>query len=147
MKIDLRKIKRSGKDYEELDFSLDLKEDVLDFEGAKIENPIKVTGQVTLTGEHSVLLDLSVDFVVVGKCARCLEDAKAVCSAEIVDDISMDGDLNYAVINDTVELDKIIEDAVILNAPTVLYCKQECKGICPGCGENLNYGQCKCKKQ
>jgi uncharacterized protein len=145
MIVDIRKIKRSGFDYEEISYELEPREELLDIPYAKIVAPIKVNGEAILSGDHSVLIDVTVDFEIEGQCVRCLEDAKASVSFDIRDDISGDGETDYKVINDTVDLDKIIYNAVIMNAPTLLLCKEDCLGLCPSCGENLNNGKCKCK--
>lgn len=41
-------------------------------------------------------------------------------------------------------LDKIFSDFIILNFPSRVLCKEDCKGICPTCGANLNDGECEC---
>ena len=37
--------------------------------------------------------------------------------------------------------------AFILNMDTKHLCSEDCKGLCPGCGVNLNVEPCRCKKQ
>ncbi|MGB9809870.1 MAG: YceD family protein, partial [Caldanaerobacter sp.] len=36
---------------------------------------------------------------------------------------------------------------VILSLPMKFLCKEDCKGLCPICGTNLNYGSCSCKRE
>lgn len=38
-----------------------------------------------------------------------------------------------------------IREAVILSAPITQLCKDDCAGLCPVCGINLNEGRCSCK--
>jgi uncharacterized protein len=146
MIIDIRKIKRSGLDSQEIAYELEPKANLLDIPEAKVTGPIKVNGEAILSGDHSVLIDVTVEFEIQGPCVRCLENTSEKVEFDIRDDLSGDGETDYKVINDTVDLDKIIYNAVIMNAPTLLLCKEECLGLCPECGENLNYGKCKCKK-
>ncbi len=56
-----------------------------------------------------------------------------------------DGQIVYLT-RDTIEidLDGLLSEAVILAHPIKLKCTQECKGLCPGCGTNLNNEKCKC---
>ncbi len=42
-------------------------------------------------------------------------------------------------------LDNRIRDVVLAQFPIKLLCAEDCKGICIGCGVNLNKSECKCK--
>jgi len=45
---------------------------------------------------------------------------------------------------DKIDLDKDIRDYAILAVPMKKLCSEDCKGLCPNCGKNLNDGQCNC---
>ncbi|MEO0184938.1 MAG: DUF177 domain-containing protein [candidate division WOR-3 bacterium] len=38
-----------------------------------------------------------------------------------------------------------IREAIILAIPSAPLCRNECKGLCPVCGRNLNIEKCNCK--
>ncbi len=40
-----------------------------------------------------------------------------------------------------------LREAVILEYPISFVCREECKGLCPNCGANLNESQCECQNQ
>lgn len=40
-----------------------------------------------------------------------------------------------------------IREAIILSQPIMQICKDDCKGLCPVCGKNLNTGSCSCKRE
>ena len=42
---------------------------------------------------------------------------------------------------------ELARTAFILGMDTKTLCSEDCKGICPGCGVNLNQGSCTCKKE
>ena len=44
-----------------------------------------------------------------------------------------------------VELDEIIRQSLILSRPLKALCRQDCKGLCPSCGADLNEETCDCK--
>lgn len=44
------------------------------------------------------------------------------------------------------ELDELVSDDIFLSLPTKFLCREDCKGLCPQCGQNLNEGSCSCKK-
>ena len=49
--------------------------------------------------------------------------------------------------DDEVDLEELARDAFILDMDTKFLCSEDCKGLCPGCGADLNAGPCKCRRQ
>ena len=45
------------------------------------------------------------------------------------------------------ELDDILKEQVLLNLPMKRICREDCKGFCPQCGQNLNQASCACKTE
>ena len=43
------------------------------------------------------------------------------------------------------DLDELIRTDILLELPTKFLCKEDCKGLCPTCGKNLNEGACNCQ--
>lgn len=46
-----------------------------------------------------------------------------------------------------VDLSNVIREAVMLVVPSKPLCDEECRGLCPSCGVNLNEESCKCKNE
>lgn len=44
-----------------------------------------------------------------------------------------------------ISLVDIVNEQIILNLPVKILCQAECQGLCPGCGGNLNRGDCHCQ--
>lgn len=44
------------------------------------------------------------------------------------------------------DLDELATSDILLELPSKILCKDDCKGLCQKCGANLNEGQCKCNK-
>jgi uncharacterized protein len=42
------------------------------------------------------------------------------------------------------ELAEIVREQLLLAIPIKTVCREECKGLCPHCGKNLNSGECEC---
>jgi uncharacterized protein len=58
----------------------------------------------------------------------------------------LDEDMQVDFINGTeVDLGEIVRQQVLLNQPMKSLCRDDCRGICPGCGQNLNTETCTCK--
>ena len=146
MILDLRKLKRSGKDQEDFFFEYAPQTELVDIPSCKIDGAVKVTGTVTLTGEHSCYVDGEVVFTIKGECTRCLSDAVNSYVAEFKEGIEENNPDGYSLKNDTVDLSVIVDDIIAMNVPVSFLCREDCKGLCVGCGTNLNYGECKCKK-
>lgn len=43
-------------------------------------------------------------------------------------------------------LEDVVREQVLLSLPTRTLCKEDCKGLCPRCGQNLNLATCSCEQ-
>ena len=48
---------------------------------------------------------------------------------------------------DSADLDDIVRTVFVLNLDSKLLCREDCAGLCPRCGKNLNDGPCNCQKE
>jgi uncharacterized protein len=56
-----------------------------------------------------------------------------------------DKDLSVAFYhNQTIDCDDLVREQVELTLPMARLCGDDCRGLCPQCGANLNEGQCAC---
>ena len=46
-----------------------------------------------------------------------------------------------------IDLDEILVTNFVLDMETKFLCREDCKGLCPKCGKNLNLGPCGCGKE
>lgn len=46
-----------------------------------------------------------------------------------------------------IDLNPLMKEMVILNHPIKMLCKEDCKGICPNCGADLNHEACRCGEE
>ena len=65
-------------------------------------------------------------------CARCLEDFHAVHENEYYFNFEVSPEIEY------IDVGEEIRQEFILANPARVLCKDDCKGICSGCGTNLN---------
>ena len=47
---------------------------------------------------------------------------------------------------DAVDLDELVREQIMLALPSRRLCREECKGLCPKCGADLNAGECDCER-
>ncbi len=90
---------------------------------------------------HGYSMRLRYETVLSGPCMRCLENAGAtmVIDAREVDQPGGGDELRSPYLDDD-ELDvhAWARDALALALPTQIVCREECLGLCPHCGVNLN---------
>jgi uncharacterized protein len=76
-----------------------------------------------------------------GPCVRCLEDAERTVEVDAreVDQPGGGEELRSPYVDgDELDLRSWTRDAVIFALPGQILCTEECLGLCPVCGENLN---------
>ena len=100
--------------------------------------PIEVKAKIEKTG-NTVIAAADLNGVYAAPCARCLEPVKKKWDEKIVFDFPIKTD------TEVIDLGEEIRQEVILNLPPKLLCKEDCQGICLGCGADLNKEKCKCK--
>ncbi|GEM_PF-181401 len=87
-------------------------------------------------------------------CSRCLEPYDQSITGEVEGFFvlpdkpapkDMEGD-EYEILEDTEHLDlaPAMMQAIRMALPRVPLCREDCKGLCPICGTNLNYHTCDC---
>jgi uncharacterized protein len=97
--------------------------------------------RVDLSRVNDTVLADSVVSVAYGyQCARCLEDFSRVRTKEYHFDYEVKSNM------DVFDVGEDIRQEMILGVVQRALCKMDCKGICAGCGANLNIEPCKCKK-
>lgn len=150
MKVDISVLSKTD-DFEEI-LEIEL-EEVLSgntelAEGYFIEKPVKFKGIIAKVDDTLQLSGiLNVDYRVA--CFRCLKDIEGQLEIKIEESYTNSDELAeeldaYQYDGDILELDKAFKDNIILSLPTKKLCTQDCKGICPICGINLNESQCDC---
>ena len=85
------------------------------------------------------------------RCARCLTERSQPFSVDVTElfaadlaegGVDEDDDDGYALIDETIDLEQLIRDAVGVEMPFAPLCRPECKGLCEVCGGNRNLGEC-----
>lgn len=91
------------------------------------------------------------DYRFEARCDRCLCPVQIDVHIEIEENISAQEIENPTDADDYpfmegFELDTqvLIDHEIMINWPVKILCKEDCKGICPNCGKDLNQGECGC---
>lgn len=146
MVIDVKKLKYSGKDVCSFHFEYDADDSAITLPDAVYSAPVSVTGTLTLGG-NAVFVEGEIEYSLNAKCSRCLDDVIFHNIVEFDERYSEDktDDDTYLYAKGLVDLTDMVNEKLLLSFPYSVLCKEGCKGICPGCGVNLNREECKCK--
>ncbi|MCE5286928.1 MAG: DUF177 domain-containing protein [Pelosinus sp.] len=117
------------------------------------DGDIKVIGEAVNTGRE---LELSGTILVAAalKCDRCLEEYTASIEIPFAERYREDdtkepleqAGLSYYQ-GDEIHIDQVVLENIIMAEPLKRLCKEECRGLCPYCGINLNHAVCACNHQ
>ena len=124
---------------------LDLRVPIAGFEFGGQDYAVEDGGvDATLDVSHTTSgysLRLRFDAVLDGPCVRCLEDAGRAVSVDAreVDQPGGGEELSSPYLEeDQLDVAGWARDALVLALPAQIVCRDDCKGLCPVCGENLN---------
>ena len=150
MLLDVRGIINTPGGRIDLRFEQDLSD--VDFGGVcPAVRPVLVVGQArNIAG--MLRLQLEVDTTLACVCDRCgtTFDKPFHLSLEYLLAEELEDEENDDILlleGGTIDLSELVREAFILNMDTKTLCREDCKGLCPGCGANLNYETCRCKKE
>ncbi|MCH4239980.1 MAG: DUF177 domain-containing protein [Oscillospiraceae bacterium] len=122
--------------------------------GHPFVSPVEVNGTVTTHGGFATMeAEVSFDFSI--PCDRCTSQINKRFTYRfshiLVEALSNEEDADdgqYVILQDdgSLDVDKLLQEDILLELPTKFLCKPDCKGICPICGKNLNEGPCGCSQ-
>ncbi len=119
-------------------------------------SPVHVSGSVTdQAGYMRLCLELTCHYT--AACARCLRPIDTALSLPIEKTVAVSGTLedqnadkiidDYVLIeNSTLDLSEVIAEQLYIGMPYRHLCREDCRGLCPKCGKDLNEGDCQCPK-
>ena len=115
--------------------------------------PVTVSGEVANMAGY-MKLTLSTDFSYDTECARCLAPIHKEMHLTVERDVAGEKMLeeedndDYLIFGqDGLDLDEPTEELLFVNIPMRHLCREDCLGLCPGCGKDLNEGPCSCAKK
>jgi uncharacterized protein len=135
-------------------------------ENVQLDSDLKVVGPVTghvrlQRTNQGLLVDGWVDLTLELTCTRCLKEFEQPLHVKFAEQFYPTVDVVTGLptppfdeeeifpIDDhhQVDLTEAIRQNVLLAIPMVTLCREDCKGLCPQCGKDLNLGACECKPE
>lgn len=127
---------------------------------------LRAAGRAQLIEEHHGKHERIKDIRVNGELATALELACARCLEPVIQDVNRKFDLLYRPLGadagreelsvtgaeaevsyyqgEGLLLEDVIREQVLLAVPLKIICREDCQGLCPHCGVNLNLEKCSC---
>lgn len=121
----------------------------LALELVRVDEPVAFHLSVTVV-EGGVLVEGTLRGRYVTVCRTCLgEDAHDFDfrAAELYRRPHESPEGRYEIVEDSLDLDPLVRDNVLLELPVNPKCAEDCAGLCPECGANLNEGPCGCPER
>ncbi len=147
MKIDIIDLTSNKVTSQTIDLSLEIDKLYDGYEYINFSKPIILKGGLSLV-EDIIYLDaqLSTEFILT--CARCLESFNFPLEIEIKERFSRnkenEDDEVILIEGDKLDITDIIENNIFISLPLTRLCKEDCKGLCQVCGNDLNKSICNC---
>ena len=108
---------------------------------------LRTAGEISVRGK--------IGFLAVARCSRCLSDVSVDTNLEVNLILSPSetekkeeggGEIDYETYRGrTIDLNDYMREQVNLSLPYKVVCTEDCRGLCSGCGQNLNEQQCGCE--
>lgn len=114
------------------------------------KNPIEFT--FTNIGVNRARVEGSVKLVLATVCDRCLAEVptildiqfeRVITSPDVTADDEEDEKPDYME-GYQLNVETFVYHEILENWPVKILCKEDCKGVCPKCGQNLNIRECGC---
>ena len=150
MLLDVRPILHEPGKHLDFRFQLDLSD--MELAGRyPISRPVTVVGTVRNTA--GVLeLELTARSTLDAVCDRCgkafAQDKEIPFRCLLAEELqNEDNDEIVLLENGQVDVEDLARTAFLLGMDTKTLCSEDCKGLCPRCGADLNLGPCSCQKE
>ena len=134
----------------QVEYNLDLSG--LDVDGVyPFKTPVVVTAKAT-NRASLITLVINAHFDYSRDCDRCGEpytrEMNMSFEHRLIQTLADEENDDYIETPDfTLELDDVVISDIFLSLPSKNLCRDDCKGLCQICGQNLNNGECSCDKR
>lgn len=114
--------------------------------------PVHISGVIANNGK-ALELKADVSGTMNTSCARCRREITVPVSFP-VDEFFIRGEDSaeaeedvYIFTGYTIDISEVVFNCFIMNAESKYLCSEDCKGLCPMCGADLNLGDCGCSDE
>ena len=133
---------------EQKEFSFEIPTDELKERVFSVDfaTPLAVSGRA-YNRAGIVCVELNCRFTLSHVCDRCLAEFEREYSYDFSHICMRDhssNDEHIVVKDNALDLNELAISDSLLQLPTKILCREDCRGLCYVCGQNLNEGECNC---
>ncbi len=156
MLIDLNRALKSDGKAVKAEASVEIREVVSAGERFPVVQTAPVSLEIVNIGNKKLQITGDTCVTVRIPCSRCLEDVDVpiALSFEKEADMAMSEsdriqalDEQIYIVGYNLDVDKLVYSELLVNWPSKVLCREDCKGICSICGTNLNQNTCGCREE
>jgi uncharacterized protein len=105
---------------------------VVDVRVESVNEGVVATGSVTAPWE--------------GLCRRCLGPVDGTLRGDVLEvfEVEPTEGETLPLEGDRIDLEPVAREAILLGLPMAPLCREDCRGLCPTCGKDLDEGDCGC---
>ncbi|MGH7538445.1 MAG: YceD family protein [Gemmatimonadales bacterium] len=148
LKVDLRELAKGPVDTQA---EVAANDPLFEGTGAPLAGPVAVGGRLQATGEGRFYWHGTLRAAVAEECRRCLIPVTVTVTADVGALFTGDADAlqdpdAYPLPPHATEVDlrPAVREELLLALPRFVVCREDCRGLCPRCGKDLNAGPCGC---
>jgi uncharacterized protein len=120
---------------------------------SQVSEQAEVSAEVTLDSvDGGIEVAATVEAPWSGECRRCLKPVGGALRCQVrelyrpraLGEPPDQDEETYPLRGEMLDLRPLVRDAVLLELPIAPLCREDCAGLCPTCGADLNEGRCAC---
>lgn len=115
------------------------------------KEPLTVT--ITNTGKKVLKIEAKGRMTIKIPCDKCLKEVPTEFAIDMEQEIDMKAsgedrikdldEINY-VTGCSLDVEQLVHNEILIHWPLRVLCREDCRGLCPVCGKDLNEGSCNC---
>lgn len=153
MIIDISSIRHSPSDSLSFDLRETLQPQLFGYDSFQLPQPVSCSGM--LQDEHNGSYRLSASYSAMAEliCGRCGAAYSLPLSGQFTALFSVDSNEDqqgetevFPLVGDRAQLDQALLAEIFFALPMRPLCREDCRGLCPVCGVNLNEQSCSCQQ-
>ena len=138
--------KKEGK--KSIDATLEFSNIIYEGEEITFVEPVHVIGNIKAI-EDTLVINACIKTKLELSCSRCLDSFIYPIDIDIEERFTNNEELQESedvvfVNGDSIDINELVESAIVSTLPIKRLCKDDCKGLCHTCGKNLNTESCQC---
>ena len=119
----------------------------IDGDDAALAEPVVISGEFTNLGSGVISFHAEGTYMLKLQCARCLREFSRRFPCVIQEVFREPEDWEDFLTDGMIDVTAIVRHGILLSMEPRYLCREDCKGLCPQCGQDLNQDPCRCEPE